>query len=171
MLRSTLFAILLIIFICRCSDQKKEPASTTDKTGTTSSTTTTAIPAVNSPNDANGETGGVVGNWTLHLDAFDENNNQQLDPEERAKAISNRMTYQFKADGSCVIQGILKGRYELKKKDGKDHLVVYRQRIPQEEDEDPLPDEYRILSVAASELVLLMWESFSASTIWVFKKV
>ena len=166
---------LLPFFIClllhtHCQNAGQQPTPATGNTGTDPSAVKTPPGHPGSAPPA-AEPGGLTGTWKLILDAFDENNNAWLDPEERANATGNHSSYQFRPDGSCVIQGFLKGRYELKKENGKDLLIVYREKIEGEETEDPKPEKFRILSVNREELVLLMQESYNENTIWIFKRV
>lgn len=172
MYHTTLLALLLCFLLPQCNDQKKDSATTTNNNSSNKTATTTEeTPVANNTPASTGISGDLIGTWQLQLDAFDYNNNELLDPEERAKATPNRTSYQFRKDGTCKIQGIFNGRYEVKKENGKDNLVVYRERIVGEEDEDPKPDHFRILSVSADELVLLMQESHNENTIWIFKRV
>ena len=111
---------------------------------------------------------GIVGYWKLSLEAYDDNSNKTLDEEERKKGIKNKYTYRFNADGSCQIQDFYKGRYEEKTENGNKILYVYRERIVQEEDEDPIPDVYRIISMSKTQLVLL--ENENKLAFWVFER-
>ncbi len=173
MYRNTLFTMLLCSLLAQCSDQKKDSVKTTPNNNPTNTTTTTTEEtlATNNTTGLTGSSGDLTGTWKLQLDAYDDNNNGLLDPEERAKASPNNTSYQFKPDGSCVIQGMFKGRYELKKQNGKDNIIVYRARIPQEEDKDPEPEHFRILALSTNELVLLLQEGYNENTIWIFKRV
>lgn len=171
--------LLIVIIACNHSggkqdamgDQKKDPTTSPVSNGST--TAITAVEEKSTTGTMAASTGGtsdLIGTWKLQLDAYDNNNNGLLDPEERAKATSNNTSYQFNADGTCVIQGIFKGRYELKKENGKDHVIIYREKVAGEE-EDPESEQFRILSVSEGELVLLMQESYNENTIWIFKRV
>jgi DNA segregation ATPase FtsK/SpoIIIE and related proteins len=171
MYRTTLFAMMLCFLFPQCSDQKKDSGKTTDNNSSNSTTTAEEIPAANNTTASTSSSGDLIGTWKLQLDAFDDNNNRLLDPEERAKATPNNTSYQFKPDGSCVIQGMFKGRYELKKENGNDNVIVYREKMAGEEEDDPQPEKFRILSVSSEELVLLMQESHNENTIWIFKRV
>lgn len=160
------------LLLTQCADKKKDSATTSNTVNTNS---TTAAADENADTGittmTNGGSGNLIGTWKLQLDAYDENNNGLLDPEERDKATTNTTSYQFKPDGSCVIQGMFKGRYELKKEKGKDILIVSRDKVAGEEEDDPKPEHFRILSVSDGELVLLMQESYNENTIWIFKRV
>ena len=61
-----------------------------------------------------------------------------------------------------------KGRYEIKTENGNKMLYVFRNRVVGEEDKDPVPDVYRIISESKNELVLL--ENEGNLTFWVFEK-
>ena len=111
---------------------------------------------------------GIVGYWKLTLEAYDDNGNKTLDEEEKKKGIKNKYTYRFNADGSCKIQEFYKGRYEEKTENGNKILYVYRERIVQEEDKDPIPDVYRIITMSKTQLVLL--ENENKLAFWVFEK-
>lgn len=111
---------------------------------------------------------GIVGYWKLTLEAYDDNGNRVLDEEEKKKGIKNNYTYRFNADGSCKIQETFKGRYEEKTENGNKMLNVYRNRVVGEEDKDPVPDVYRIISMSKDQLVLL--EREGNLTFWVFER-
>lgn len=111
---------------------------------------------------------GIVGYWKLTLEAYDDNGNKILEEDERKKGIKNRYTYRFNADGSCRIQETFKGRYEVKTEGGNKMLYVYRNRVVGEEDEDPPPDVYRIISESKNQLVLL--ENEGKLVFWVFER-
>jgi hypothetical protein len=111
----------------------------------------------------------IVGNWKLTLEAYDDNSNKILDEAERKKGIKNNYSFRFNADGSCQIQQIFKGRYEVKTEGDKKILYVYRNRVVGEEEKDPPPDVYRIISMNKNELVLL--EQEGNLTFWVFERI
>lgn len=110
----------------------------------------------------------IVGYWKLVLEAYDDNSNKTLDENERKKGFKNRYTYRFNADGSCLIQETFKGRYQVKTENGTKMLYVYRSRVAGEEDKDPAPDVYRIISMSKIEMVLL--EREGNLTFWVFQR-
>lgn len=112
---------------------------------------------------------GITGYWKLKLEAYDDNSNKILDESERKKGIQNRYLFRFNADGSCQIQEVYKGRYEVKTEGDNKMLYVYRNRIAGEEEKDPPPDVYRIISLSKNELILL--EGLGNLTLWVFEKV
>ena len=119
--------------------------------------------------ETNQSTGdGIVGYWKLTLEAYDDNGNKTLDEDERKKGIKNKYTYRFNADGSCQIQETFKGRYEEKTENGNKMLYVYRNRVVGEEEKDPVPDVYRIISMTKDQLVLL--EREGNLTFWVFER-
>ena len=111
---------------------------------------------------------GITGYWKLYLEAYDDNGNRKLDEEERKKGIQNHYTFRFNADGSCQIMDTFKGRYEMKTENNRKLLKVYRNRIVEEEEKDPPPDVYEIISMANNELTLL--ETLGDHTFWVFKR-
>ena len=112
---------------------------------------------------------GITGYWKLKLEAYDDNSNKILDEAERKKGIQNRYLFRFNVDGSCQIQEVYKGRYEVKTESNKKMLYVYRNRIVGEEEKDPPPDVYRIISLNKKELVLL--EDLGNLAFWVFERV
>jgi hypothetical protein len=159
-MKSNLVYIAFIVLIA-CSNNKaanETTASKPEQKSETASTTETAQPS--------GE--GLVGYWKLTLEAYDDNGNKTLDDDEKKRGIKNKYTYRFNADGSCKIQEFYKGRYEEKTESGNKILYVYRERIVQEEDEDPIPDVYRIISVSKSQLVLL--ENENKLAFWIFDR-
>jgi hypothetical protein len=111
----------------------------------------------------------IVGNWKLTLEAYDDNSNKILDDAERKKGIKNAYAFRFNADGSCQIQQVFKGRYEVKTEGENKMLYVYRNRVVGEEEKDPPPDVYRIISMNKNELVLL--EQEGNLTFWVFERI
>ena len=114
---------------------------------------------------------GIVGTWKLHLDAFDQNENQELEDEERKKGVPNNNMLQFNADGTCRIQNMFSGTYTIKEEGGKKILTVQRKKVEGEETEDPRPDKYYIKSVTKDELVLLLIDGGGTTTFWIFKRV
>lgn len=108
---------------------------------------------------------GIIGSWTLVLQAFDDNNNGKLDDEERKKGNIGRHFYQFKADGSCLIHTLkLKGYYELKNVDGKKRLYTY---IDDEGTKTP-ENAWYVISVSKTELILLSQDKYA---FWIYKRV
>lgn len=145
-----------------CNNNKAAQEST--------ATTTQQQPEVAANIETNQTSGdGIVGYWKLTLEAYDDNGNKVLDEDERKKGIKNRYSYRFNADGSCQIQEVFKGRYEEKTEGGNKMLYVYRKRVVGEEEQDPAPDVYRIISISKNELVLL--ENAGNLTFWVFERV
>jgi hypothetical protein len=120
------------------------------------------------PTDAVSPGEGVVGYWKLALEAYDDNDNRQLDAEERSKGFSNRYSFRFNADKSCRIMDMFKGHYEIEEKNGKKLLNVYRDKVAGEEESDPPPDIYLVTSMSNDEMVLL--ETLGNHTFWVFKR-
>ena len=130
---------------------------------------TKSLPEVASTTESTQLSGDVItGYWKLTLEAYDENENKILDEAERKKGFKNRYSFRFNADGSCQIMETFKGRYEIKTENGNKMLYVFRNRVVGEEDKDPVPDVYRIISESKNELVLL--ENEGNLTFWVFEK-
>lgn len=155
-----LFIITIYTLLNACGSDKPEQV-TSAPTGPQSELLSTT--------EAN-QTGdeGITGYWKLKLEAYDNNENKILDEAERKKGIQNRYSFRFNADGSCQITESFKGRYEIKTKGGNKILSVYRNRVQGEEDQNPPPDVYRIISLSENELVLL--EQEENVTFWVFER-
>jgi hypothetical protein len=156
-----LFCIALALLIS-CNDDKAAQETTTAETkqqAEAASTTETSQPSGDD----------IVGNWKLTLEAYDDNSNKVLDEAERKKGVRNNYSFRFNADGSCQIQQVFKGHYEVKTEGDKKVLYVYLNRVVGEEEKDPPPDIYRIISMGKTELVLL--EQEGNLTFWVFEKV
>jgi hypothetical protein len=111
---------------------------------------------------------GITGYWKLKLEAYDNNENKILDEAERKKGIQNHYSFRFNTDGSCTIRESFKGHYEVKTKGGNKILSVYRNKVKGDEEKDPPPDIYRIISLGKDELVLL--EQEEDLTFWVFER-
>jgi hypothetical protein len=158
------FFLLLIttyILLIACSNDKPAQATSVAPTSTR--------PELLSTTETN-QTGddGITGYWKLKLEAYDNNENKVLDEAERKKGIQNRYSFRFNADGSCQIRESFKGHYEVKTKGGNQLLSVYRNRVQGQEEQDPPPDVYRIISLSENELVLL--EQEGNLTFWVFER-
>jgi hypothetical protein len=155
-----IFCLVLGSFIA-CSNNKAVEEKTASKSE--------QRPEVASNKETNQPPGeGIVGYWKLTLEAYDDNGNKTLDEEERKKGIKNRYSYGFNADGSCQIQEIFKGRYEVKTENNNRMLYVYRNRVVGEEEKDPPPDVYRIITLSKNEMTLL--EDLGDLTFWVFER-
>jgi hypothetical protein len=108
---------------------------------------------------------GIIGSWTLVLQAFDNNSNGKLDADERKKGNIGRHFYQFNTDGTCLIHTMkLKGSYELKTVDGKKRLFTY---IDDEGAKTP-ENKWYIISVTKTELILLSQDKYA---FWIYKRV
>jgi len=110
----------------------------------------------------------IAGYWKLILEAYDNNGNKNLDEEERKRGIKNKYSFRFNADGSCQIREMFKGHYEVKAESNSKMLYVYRKKVEGEEDKDPAPDVYRIVTLSKDQLVLL--EREGNLTFWVFER-
>ena len=108
---------------------------------------------------------GIIGSWTLVLQAFDKNSNGKLDDEERKKGNTGRHFYQFNSDGTCLIHTLkLKGHYELKNADGKKRLYTYI-----EDGGTSTPEnKWYVISVSKTELILLSQDKYA---FWIYKRV
>ena len=108
---------------------------------------------------------GIIGSWSLILQAFDDNSNGKLDEEERKKGSTNKHFYQFNADGTCLIHTLkLKGSYELKNEDGKKRLYTY----VNDEGTKTRENAWYLISVGKTELILMSQDKYS---FWIFKRV
>jgi hypothetical protein len=108
---------------------------------------------------------GIIGSWSLVLQAFDDNNNGKLDDDERKKGSGGRHFYQFNADGTCLIHTLkLKGNYELKNENGKRRLYTY---IIDEGTKTP-ENRWYVISVSKTELILLSQDKYA---FWIYKRV
>ena len=122
----------------------------------------------------NNQGGGIVGDWKLALECYDDNHNHQLDDAERKKGFSNHYFYRFSADKSCIISPFasnqlksgFKGRYALAEKNGKKILTTYWDETEQKGQREA---QYTVVSVSKDELVLL--ETTGDHTFWIFKRV
>ena len=114
---------------------------------------------------------GIIGDWKLSLETFDENSNKKLDNQERNKATRKNYFYRFYSDGKCLInfaprpEGAFKGHYE-KKTDASnlERIIIYLD----EGDAPGKESERFILSLTKDELVLL--NVSYEGTIWIFKR-
>src|SRR5918993_5309067 len=102
---STVYFSVLMILACS-NNSNKEP------TNSPAAESENADKQATSVSEHQGD--GIVGKWQLTLEAYDDNSNRKLDDEERKKGIQNRYSFRFNADGSCQIQDMFKGRYEIK---------------------------------------------------------
>lgn len=108
---------------------------------------------------------GIIGSWSLVLQAFDDNSNGILDEQERKKGNTNKHFYQFNTDGTCLIHTLkLKGYYEQKNEGGRKRLYtyVYDEGTPVRE------NAWYIISVSKTELILLSQDKYA---FWIFKRV
>jgi hypothetical protein len=158
-----------ILPVTSCSDSNAEKSSEgpfsqeTKKTETISKTQETG-----EHND------GIIGDWKLALETYDNNHNKKLDEEERKKAFANHYFYRFAADGSCIISPFaanqlksgFKGHYTITEKDGKKVITTIWDEA---EERGKQEAQYTIISVDKDELVLL--ETLGNRTFWIFKRV
>ena len=154
-----IFCIACVLFIA-CNSNQAAQETTTSKSQQTEAALTMEA------SQPSGD--GIAGFWKLKLEAYDDNGNKILDDDEKKKGFKNNYTYRFNADGSCKIQEFYKGRYEEKTEGGNKMLYVYRNLVVGEEDKDPVPDVYRLISVNKKELILL--ENIGNLTFWVFER-
>jgi hypothetical protein len=108
---------------------------------------------------------GIIGSWSLVMQAFDDNSNGKLDDNERMKGSGGRHFYQFNADGTCLIHTLkLKGWYELKDQNGKKRLYTY---VDDGGTKTP-ENAWYVISVTKTELILLSQDKYA---FWIYKRV
>src|SRR5688572_19267384 len=168
-MRSTLtfFLITTMFLLTNCGDDKQAP--TNESSANNSPKQNKSETPFSSTSSITGD--GIVGNWKLRLEVFDDNGNRIPDEAEMKKAYSNNYQLQLNADGTCRIQQMFTGRYEKKIENGRDMLYVYRKKIEGEEDKDPIPDIYQITSLKKDELVLQIIDAGGPSSFWFFKRI
>ena len=166
-MRSTSMIILAVtVFsLTNCGDNN---AATNEKQSA-KNTTTESKEAQTTSSTSTGHD--VDGTWKLRLEVFDDNGNRVPDEEEMKKGYANNYMLQLNTDGTCRMQQMFTGRYERITENGRDMLKVYRKRIENEEDKDPLPDIYQITSVKKDELVLQIILAGEPSSFWFFKRI
>jgi hypothetical protein len=117
---------------------------------------------------------GIVGDWKLALECYDDNHNHQLDDAERKKGFSNHYFYRFSADGGCVISPFaanqlkngFKGHYTVTTKNGKQVITTFWDEAEQKGQREA---QYTVISVSKTELVLL--ETTGDHTFWIFNRI
>lgn len=161
------FSLILVQAICSfaCGENK---AVNENLPADTSSNQTAAV---SDPGESPVTDNDIVGTWKLRLEVFDDNGNRIPDEEEMKKGYGNNYMLQLNADGTCRIQQVYTGRYETITEDGRKMLKVYRKRIEGEEDKDPIPDIYQIISVKKDELVLQINDAGGPGSFWFFKRI
>ena len=114
---------------------------------------------------------GIIGDWKLALQTFDENNTKRLDVEERRKATPKSYFYRFSTDGTCLInfarqpQGAFKGHYEKKTGPGSfERIITYL-----DEGDAPGKESERIILSLTKDTLVLLNVSYEG-TIWIFKR-
>ena len=162
--KSMNYIVALILFLAGCGNEKAPTSESQLTGGKSTENSETPVPGPDAPGND------IVGTWKMYLDAFDKNENQVLDPEERKNAIPNNYRLQLNADGTCKIQGVFNGTYKVKEERGKKILEVQRKRVVGEETEDPIPDVYHIKSLTKEEMILLTTEAGFTVTFWIFKR-
>ena len=161
-----IFYLAIGCMLLSCGNKNSEKKAETSASETKGSSAVNQETAATNNNASSGD--GITGYWKLFLEAYDDNSNHKLDEAERNKGIKNHYSFRFNADGSCDIMDMFKGHYEIKTENGKKILSVYRNRVPSEEEKDPPPDVYEIISMSNEELVVL--ENLGDHTFWVFRK-
>lgn len=151
-----------------CSDSSAEKSvkdATTPKTEKAEPLSVT--PAIKEQSD------GIVGDWKLSLEAYDNNKNKILDEEERKKGFSNNYFYRFAADGKCIISPFatnqlkngFKAHYTITETNGRKVITTIWDEAEQKGKQEA---QYTVISVNKDELVLL--ETLGNHTFWIFKR-
>src|SRR5437868_3186705 len=146
-----------------CGNIKVKDADRLELGGTLKNVTATASP----------QGDGIVGDWTLAFETYDENENKKLDPEERKKAFSNHFFFRFNADGSALVnfkntaQGAFKAHYKISERKNSQFLSVFLEGDTNE-NPDGLNSGYYIMGMDKNELVLL--SGITEKAFWVFKR-
>jgi hypothetical protein len=155
-------ALLILFYSCKNGNQDKAPEAIPAKTRTSSS----------SSNEKNQPSGtGIAGSWMLQKETFDDNNNHIIDEDELKKSFGNSYHIVLNEDGSCRLQNIFTGKYSVTGSGGKRILSIQRNRVVGEEDTDPPPDKYEIISQDATEMILLVVEGANENSFWIFRRV
>lgn len=116
-LKTTGFCVFTSLLLLSCGAGNPK-----DKTAAQASTENTAA------SSAEGQQGGLVGEWQQQYTCFDKNGNYQLEPEE--KIPSNTRTgfdwFRFNADGSCLRDKEMKFKstYEVQEKGNTKKLMI-----------------------------------------------
>jgi hypothetical protein len=161
---NTATSLFMFVFVSCANDQS---ATVEKQIAATSSMTKHQEPTIPAAIQENG----IIGTWKLNLEAYDDNSNKVLDDEERKKAIRNNYILQFKTNGTCRIQDFYNGTYTIKNEGGQKLLSVQRERVKEEETEDPPPDLYYIKSLTKDELIVLNSVAGFTHTFWILKRV
>lgn len=120
-LKSMIFIILPILMVTSCADNK-----TGNEAQSANAATAENKVAANS---ADGQQGGIVGEWEQQYTCFDKNGNYQLEAEEKQPS-NTRLGFnwfQFKADGNCLRDKDVRfeGTYEIQEKNNTKTLVIH----------------------------------------------
>lgn len=106
---------------------------------------------------------GIVGEWALTMVAPDENGNEVIDENEKAKATTSMKDYmKLNSDGSAEFYVFkAKGRYEINTNasSGKKYLNLF------DKDNTKLP-KGAILSVTKDELIIMNKFGGDSFTVW-----
>jgi hypothetical protein len=155
--------ILACLFLLNCGNKAENNPLQSE----TQVQNATSEPANSNDPSNKTQASGITGKWNLALEAYDNNRNFILDPEERSKGFPNKYYYQFNEDGSCLIHQMkLKGHYVLSEKNGRKVITNYFDEAEQKGQKEA---QYTIISVNKDELVLL--ETTGDHTFWIFKRV
>lgn len=153
---------ILPVFSCSNTNAENKKSESTPKKTQDAAATETASTGKQSE--------GIIGDWKLMLETYDDNNNKTLDEEERKKAFSNNYFYRFSSDGKCLVnftrspQGAFKGHYTATTVNNRKKISIYLD----EGEHKGIESEYYIISVNKEELVLL--EGYGELTFWIFKR-
>jgi hypothetical protein len=109
-----IFLIPGIFFFANCRDNGAA-ANEKQLAGTTAKQTTEDLASATTISD-----NGIVGTWKLTMEAYDDNNNDKLDDEERKSGMKNSTPQalhdykiQFNSNGTSKIEGRYNSTYKL----------------------------------------------------------
>ena len=162
------FYQLLFFILIVCGNSSAEKNISKNSEGKKS------LMSTNNASSSDEQADGIVGDWRLMLEAYDDNGNKTLDDAERKKGFSNHYFYRFSADGSCIISPFasnqlksgFKGHYTITEKAGKKIITTYWDETEQKGQKEA---QYTIVSVSKTELVLL--ETTGDHTFWTFQRL
>jgi hypothetical protein len=136
--------------------------STSGKAADASAASGKSTEAKEAPSSASSQSDPIVGEWKLAMVAPDENGNEVIDANEKAKATTMEDYMKLNSDGSAEFYTIkLKGRYEIKTNasSGKRYLNLF------DKDNTKHP-RGAILSVTKDEMIILNKFGGDSFTVW-----
>ena len=113
----TLFAAISFMLIYSGNNK----AATTE---TQLATKTPSEKKISHSDDVNISADGILGNWKLRLEVFDDNGNRVPDEAELKKGYAKNYSLQLNADGTCRMQQMFTGRYQQVTEKGREMLKL-----------------------------------------------